>query len=251
VFEAFETSATCESVLAAENALQWDFPGQAVVIPYDIYSNDDFQQSLSTFLEQASIESIKQFAAVTYKACAPLPEIRDTPNPTLVTGALMTILEASGSAFTTPLLRKRVRDTVSFDQAYKPWRRSAFYLALRVALQRHLYRILGAAKGKLYYKVVMCIFLMQLLDAGVYVISNEASHFLRQKLGRRLAKLEVDNERGTSTFKDLHRQIFRTFRPIMEKSLSYAAQYIESQWESSQAEDIQDHPTHSAICQPH
>jgi hypothetical protein len=232
VFEAFETSATCESVLAAENALQWDFPGQAVVIPYDIYSNDDFQQSLSTFLEQASIESIKQFAAVTYKACAPLPEIRDTPNPTLVTGALMTILEASGSALNTPLLRKRVRDTVSFDQAYKPWRRSAFYLALRVALQRHLYRILGAEKGRLYYKVVMCIFLSQLLDAGVYVISNEASHFLRQKLGCRLAKLEVENERGSSTFQDLHRQIFRTFRPIMEKSLTYVAQYIESQWEA-------------------
>jgi hypothetical protein len=232
VFEAFETSATCESVLATENALQWDFPGQAVIVPYDIYSNDDFQQSLSTFLEQASIEPIKQFAAVTYKACAPLPEIRDTPNPTLITGALMTILEASGSTFNTPLLRKRVRDTVSFDQAHKPWRRSAFYLVLRVALQRHLYRILGADKGRLYYKAIMCLFLSQLLDAGVHVISNEASHFLRQKLGRRLAKLEVDNDRGSQTFKDLHRHIFRTFRPLMEKSLSFVAQYIESQWEA-------------------
>jgi hypothetical protein len=212
--------------------LQWDFPGQAVAVPYDTYSNDDFQQSLSTFLEQASIESIKQFAAVTYKACAPLPEIRDTPNPTLVTGALMTILEVSGSTINIPLLRKRVRDTVSFDQAYKPWRRSAFYLVLRVALQRHLYRILGPDKGRLYYKVIMCIFLSQLLDAGVYVISNEASHFLRQKLGRRLAKLEVDHDRGSETFKDLHRHIFRTFRPTMEKSLSFVAQFIDSQWEA-------------------
>jgi hypothetical protein len=212
--------------------LQWDFPGQVVAVPYDTYSNDDFQQSLSTFLEQASIESIKQFAAVTYKACAPLPEIRDTPNPTLVTGALMTILEVSGSTINIPLLRKRVRDTVSFDQAHKPWRRSAFYLVLRVALQRHLYRILGPDKGRLYYKVIMCIFLSQLLDAGVYVISNEASHFLRQKLGRRLAKLEVDHDRGSQTFKDLHRHIFRTFRPRMEKSLSFVAQFIDSQWEA-------------------
>jgi hypothetical protein len=212
--------------------LQWDFPGQAVAIPYDVYSSDDFQQSLSTFLEQASIESIKQFAAVTYKACAPLPEIRDTPDPTLVTGALMTMLEVSGSASNVPQLRKRVRDTVSFDQAHKPWRRSAFYLVLRVALQRHLYRTLGVDKGRLCYKVIMCIFLSQLLDAGIYVNSNEASHFLRQKLGRRLAKLEVDNDRGSKTYKDLHRHIFRTLKPMMEKSLSSAAQFIDSQWQA-------------------
>jgi len=75
VFEAFETSATSEQVLAAEAALRWDFPGQAIAVPYDIVLREDFQQSLSAFLEQASMESIKQFSAVTYKACAPLPEV--------------------------------------------------------------------------------------------------------------------------------------------------------------------------------
>jgi hypothetical protein len=232
VFEAFETSATCEQVLASENALQWDFPGQAVAIPYDTFSTDDFQNSLSIFLEQASLECITRFAAITHKACAPQPEIRDTPEPTLVTGALMTILEVNGAVHDTPLLRKRVRDTVSFDKAHKPWRRSAFYLAVRVGIQRHLYKILGAENGRMYYKVIMCIFLSQLLDDGLHVIPNEASHFLRQKLGRRLAKLELDRDRGSNSVKQLHQQIFRTLRPVMEKSISSATQLLESQWEA-------------------
>jgi hypothetical protein len=232
VFEAFEASATSEQIVAAEDALQWDFPGQAVAIPYDIFSSEDFQQSLSNFLQQASLESIKEFAAVTYKACAPLPEIRDTPDPTLITGALMMILEVNGSLHDTPLLRKRVRDTVSFYKAHKPWRRSAFYLILRVAIQRHLYKLLGVGKGRMYFKIIMCLFFSNLLDDGKYVMTNEGVHTLRQKLGRRLAKLELDHERGSEEVKHVHRQVFRTLRSAMEKSLSTAAHYIESQWDN-------------------
>jgi hypothetical protein len=219
-------------VLATEDALQWDFPGQAVAVPYDTFGREDFQQGLSTFLEQASLESIKQFAAITYKACAPLPEIRNTSDPALVTGALMTMLEVNGTLHDTPLLRKRIRDTVSFDKAHKPWRRSAFYLVLRVAVQRHLYTLFGVDKGRFYYKVTMCILLSKLLDDGLYHSSNEASHYLRQKLGRRLAKLEVDQERGSKEIKSLHRQVFRTLGRAMEKSLSSAARLIESEWDS-------------------
>ena len=232
IFEAFETSATGEQVLAAEYALQWDFPGQAVAVPYATYATEDFQHSLSAFLEQASLEAVKQFAAVTYKACAPLPEIRDTSAPALVTGALMTILEVNGSVHETSLLRKRVRDTVSFRNAHKPWRRSSFYLILRVTMQRHLYALLGVEKGRLYFKIIMSIFMSTLLEDGMHVMSNEASHHLRQKLGRRLAKLELDQQRGSSQVKQVHRQVFKTLRPVMERSLSSAARYIESQWEA-------------------
>jgi len=231
VFEAFETSATCEQVLASEGALQWDFPGQAMAVPYETFSNEDFQQTISAFLEQASLEAVKKFAAVTYKACAPLPEIRDTPQPSIVTGLLMAILEVNGTAHDTPMLRKRVRDTVSFNKAQKPWRRSAFYLVLRVAMQRHLYAMMGTAKGRLYYKTILSIFMVTLLNDGLYVISNEASHSLCQKLGRRLAKLEMDRTRGSEAIKTLHRHIFQSLRPVLESSLSSTAQFIQSQWE--------------------
>jgi hypothetical protein len=232
IFEAFEASATSEQVLATEDALEWNFPGQAVAMPYDVFSSEDFQHSLSKFLQQASLETIKEFSAVTYKACAPLPEIRDTPDPTLITGALMTILEVNGSLHETTLLRKRVRDTVSFYKAHKPWRRSAFYLVLRVAVQRHLYQLLGVDKGRMYFKIIMCIFFSNLLHDGIDVLPDEKVHALRQKLGRRLAKLELDQERGTKEARNVHREVFRTLRSIMEKSLTTAAHHIESQWDN-------------------
>jgi hypothetical protein len=201
-------------------------------VPDEIFSHEGFQQGLSAFLEQASLESIKQFAATTHKACAPLPEIRDTAEPTLITGALMTILEVTGRLHDTTLLRKRVRDTVSFNQAHKPWRRSAFYLVLRVAMQRHLYKLLGAEKGRVYYKVLLSTFMANLLDDGLSSISNEASHSLRQKLGRRLAKMELDQERGSEKVRRLHSHVFRSLRPVLERSLASASRCIESQWDA-------------------
>ena len=42
-FEAFEGSPLSENVLAAEKALQWDFPGCAVAIPYSVFEDASFQ----------------------------------------------------------------------------------------------------------------------------------------------------------------------------------------------------------------
>jgi hypothetical protein len=217
-------------VLASEGALQWDFPGQAISVPLDVYTEPDFQESLAAFLDQASFESIKEFAAVTYKAHAPLVEIRDTPEPTLITSILRSILEANGTPCNPTLLRKRVRDTVVFEKAHKPWRRSPFYLAFRVAIQRHLYRLLGPEIGRLYYKVTMCLFLSDFLDNGVLHLPPEACHFLRQKLGRRLSKLEVDC--GNSVrHRAEYAALLKAFTSTFEKTLASAARYLESAWE--------------------
>jgi hypothetical protein len=59
-----------EYVLAAENALQWDFPGRAVEIAFDEFLKESFRESLVTFLEQASMESLKRFEAHSAKAKA-------------------------------------------------------------------------------------------------------------------------------------------------------------------------------------
>lgn len=231
-FEAFETSASSEKVLASKGALQWDFPGQAVSLPPEVYTDEAFQESLAAFLDQASGESVKQFAAVTYKACAPLPEVRDTADPTLVTSILMAILEANGASCFPSLLRKRVRDTVSFDKADKPWRRSPFYLTLRVALQRHLYRLLGPDIGRLYYKTIICIFLSTFLDNAFLLLPHEATHSLRQKLGRRLSKLELDRVRSSRATKDFYALVFKALGPLFEKSLASATRLLQSQWDA-------------------
>lgn len=86
VFEAFEASPLFTSVLNAENALQWDFPGEAVVIPHSIFMDNAFQESFARFLEQASTECVKRFAAHVWKADATPFEDRETPDPSLITG---------------------------------------------------------------------------------------------------------------------------------------------------------------------
>ncbi|KAH7093546.1 hypothetical protein FB567DRAFT_610082 [Paraphoma chrysanthemicola] len=232
VFEAFETSATCEKVLSAPGALLWDFPGQAVEIPYHTFSTNDFQQSMSSFLEQASEEFVKHFAFITHKARAPLPEIRDTPDPTLITSALMTILEVNGSPHATPILRKRVRDTVSFLDARKPWRRSAYYLAVRVIIQRRLYAIFGADVGRMYYKIIMCAFISKLLEDVIYEIPSEAAQSLCEKLGRRLSKLEQDSINGSPEARILHHYIFSQLGQLIELTLIGARKILSKEWEA-------------------
>ncbi|KAF2267772.1 hypothetical protein CC78DRAFT_591207 [Lojkania enalia] len=235
IFEAFETSAACEDTLAAKNALQWDFPGCAVSIPYQVFTEDSFQENFAAFLDQSSREIVLQYAPVTYKAAAPLPEIRDTTDPALITGMLMSILEANGTIFAVPLLRKRVRDTVSFKEAHKPWRRSPFYLVLRVAIQRHLYRVLGSEIGRLYYKVVLCVFISRLLNDCLGLIIHEASHVLRMKLGFRLSKLETDYQSGSLQLQNTQNRLLQELGAVFEGSLSSAQNYLERQWEIHKA----------------
>ncbi|ORX94071.1 hypothetical protein BCR34DRAFT_608383 [Clohesyomyces aquaticus] len=230
VFEVFEAAAKCSDVLESRSALRWDFPGQAVSIPYNRYCNISFQEALSTFVEQASMESIKDFSAVTYKAKAPLPEIRDSTNPDIMSGLLMTILEGNGTPYFPPILRKRVRDTVCWDKSEKPWRRSPFYLVLRVAIQRHLYHMLGGDIGRMYYKSLMCISLSKLLSSSLYHLTSEATYILAQKLGSRLAKLEVDRQNIANTAKTAFGDVFSQLRGDFTKTLSWVQTVLTNQW---------------------
>ncbi|KAH9875702.1 hypothetical protein IAQ61_003166 [Plenodomus lingam] len=232
IFEAFETSATSEHVLASPAALLWDFPGCAVSVPWTIFSIGSFQEALAIFLEQASTERVSKFAAVTRKASAMIPEIRNTSDPALISGLLMTILEGHGTAESVPVLRKRVRDSVLFDDARKPWRRSAFYLAIRVAVQRYLYRQLGPIIGRVYYKVFICILLEELLEDALHRVSPEIAHHLRQKLGRRLAKLESDASSSDSTTKITYSNLMRALKGNFEATLRSTGALLKNRWQS-------------------
>ncbi|KAI1132344.1 hypothetical protein F5Y10DRAFT_294105 [Nemania abortiva] len=187
IFESFEASATSCKVLAAGHAMQWDFPGRSAHISIDEFSDESFQQSLATFLEQASMESLHTLEASTRKAGVSVSEIRDTTDPALITQMLMSLLEAMGGYHHTPILRKRIRDDVNFCQGEIPWRRLPFYLVLRVAIQRQLCFALGAERGQVGYKFLMAILLAELLhesagslDPHMVLETNQERIRLRQ-----------------------------------------------------------------------
>ncbi|KAL9125857.1 MAG: hypothetical protein Q9217_005002 [Psora testacea] len=232
IFEAFEASPLSERVLAAENALQWDFPGCTVAIPYSEFAKSSFQDSLAAFLEQASTESLKRFAAHTNKAGSSAFESRDTVDPSLITQMLMTLLEVNGCPIFPPLLRKRVRDDVRWtDGAENPWRRCAYWLVIRVGLERYLYMLYGGEAGRLYYKLLLCLVYRSLLEDAVDDVGPELLTFLQAKLARRLMKLQADKGRALPEVCTVYESIFATLGPLFHKTLTKTNDYVRLGWD--------------------
>jgi hypothetical protein len=232
LFEAFEASPLSEDVLASKNALQWDFPGSAVAIPISEYEKTSFQDELATFLERASTESIKRFAAHTNKAGSFAFESRDTVDPALITQMLMTLLEVNGSRAFPPLLQKRVRDDVCWsDGGEKPWRRCPFWLVLRVAVHRHLSITLGGDVGRIQYKFLICLVLSRFLDECLGQIGLDLAVFLKTKLCRRLVKLEVDKERAPANLSIHYEYWFTALGPDFRRYTNTATEQISVAWE--------------------
>lgn len=191
IIEAFEASPRSKDVLASTTLL-WDFPGTTVAIPKAIFSEPSFQNELAGFLDQASTESVKQFGAQTIKSGTVVFEARDTCDPSLITQVLMTLLEGNGAQIKSNILQKRVRDEVCFIRGDKPWRRSPFWLVLRVGVQRYLATIFRPEIGRVYYKYLVCLMLLHFMDDSERFLEQESLDFLKTKLCRRLAKLQSE-----------------------------------------------------------
>ncbi|RYP37538.1 hypothetical protein DL767_002846 [Monosporascus sp. MG133] len=232
IVEAFEASPTSEDVLAAENALLWDFPGRAAEIPLDEFLTETFQQSLAAFLEQASMESLERFEARSVKANVSVIEARNTTHPALITQMLMPLLEALGVRASVPRLRKRVRDDVTIKNAELPWRRLPFWLVIRVATRRQLSLLLDNDTGRACYKFLICIVLAQFLDDCVGQLEPELIVTLRAKLCRRLAKLEMDKIRVSSSASAAYNKLFGSTGPLLKRVIETATVQVEAAWAS-------------------
>lgn len=231
VFEAFEASPLSANVLASENALLWDFPGEAVAVPLSTFSDASFQESLAAFLEQSSTECIKRFGAKTEKSGFSTFEPRDTADPSMVTGMLMTLLEANGHRCCPKLLRKRIHDDVCWAEGgEKPWRRSAFWLVLRVGIERYLRESYGGEEGRAYYKFLLCIMISQLLRDALNTLDPELLMCLKTKLCRRVAKLQVDRDRSSWNVRPLYDTMFSAFGNTFRTAISNVNDHVDGLW---------------------
>lgn len=192
IFEAFEVSARSADVLKSKDALQWDFPTSAAAIPSVVFEDRAFQRRLANFLERPSAESIKEFGAFSKKARSNVYEPRDTTDPALITSLLIRLLEGIGEQLDVTPIRKRVREEVRWKDSVLPWRRSPFWLLLRVETLRNLTASSNPDVAQALYKIMMCIVHAHLLSELVGSSNPETSHLLLTKLCRRLAKVEHD-----------------------------------------------------------
>ncbi|KAK4153830.1 hypothetical protein C8A00DRAFT_43330 [Chaetomidium leptoderma] len=233
VFEVFEASPRNEDCLAADNALQWDFPGSAVAIPLATFDDDNFRVGLADFLELASLESTKAFGAQSFKAGVESHENRDTANPAIISSLLMAVIEENGRRLSTPLLRKHVRDDVCWSEARRPWRRSPYWLVLRVAISRYLLLALGPELGRFEYKFCLCVCLSKFLKEAEPSLEVDQVHFLKAKLCRRLAKLDVERD----SVQDQHLlqkvdRLFSRLTPIIDPTIQNAVHRVQSEWKA-------------------
>ena len=231
-FEAFETSPKASSVLAAKNALQWQFPGSAVSIASSVFGNASFQANLASFLEQASLEPLHRFAAYARKAGVDVVESRDTTDPSIITSMLMTLLEANGSRSYPQLLCKRVRDDVCWESSERPWRRSSFWLVLRVSMQRTMCSMFGSEIGHAHYKFLICVLLSRLLRDSFRFPFPEMVDNIKAKVSRRLAKLEDDKVAASAISRQTYERLFTVLGPIFSMTLTEANEHVSTMWDS-------------------
>ncbi|KAM0427773.1 hypothetical protein ACHAPT_007229 [Fusarium lateritium] len=232
VFEAFETSARNEDVLATDNALKWQFPGCAVAVPLTTVQEAGFVSNLASFLDSASRESLVDFSALALKAGTTIAENRNTSEPALISSMLMALLQENGRRLAPVLLQKMVRDDVCWKNADKPWKRLPFWLVLRVAVSRYLAQQLGGELGRIEYKFMMAHlfgeFLSYVQHSGIQL---ERLDFLKKKLCRRLVKLDVDKDRAQD--RQVVQRIeymFFHLSPGIQHSVSKATAFTDASW---------------------
>ena len=241
LIESFEASPPAATVLSAHRALQWDFPSRAVTVLATAFEDASFQASFAEFLEKASVEPVKQFAATTLKAGSLAYESRDTTAPSIVGQLLMSLLEANGHQHQPTLTRKRVYDELCWnDGAENPWRRSPQWLVLRVSLQRSLCFLFGGELGTLFYKVLICSLMA---SVGKNLCTTDPVNptrlaFARSKIARRLAKLQKQREIFTREKAEAMASLLSNHEKAIESVVGLINDALQTMWKSIRGQTV-------------
>jgi hypothetical protein len=189
-FESFEVSPTTSQVMKAKGRLVCFYPGPVIAVSPDIAQNDSFARNLATMLERMNIEPLKEAIPITHKATVDVSELRDTTDPKFITGMLVGLLRGLGQpvASDSGRLQKHIRDDVLWHKAQGPWRRSPFWLVLRVAMQTTL----QDGNDHSLYKSLMAYFMASVLEQALDMkcTGDDTLFVMSAKLSRRALKFQ-------------------------------------------------------------
>lgn len=189
-FEIFEIAPPVAEVLATAGKLVRQFPGHAVEVPNETAENVDFLQELASFLVQMDSEAMDPSALVANPR-AHGAESRDSDHPRYISQLLVGILRGMGRSLNVRRIPKRIADEV-LGSPSSPWRRSAVYLIIRVALQTTL-------PNKRNYKHFMVFFLTNIQERLTrHEFPSDLLFVTRAKVARRFYKLNTAVPKFTS-----------------------------------------------------
>ena len=180
-FEMFEILPKANVVTTATGKLLCSYPGPAVEVSHEVFSDECFLRELASFLVQMDADVLDS-APTAVKAGSTVREVRESAHPRYISELLVGILRGFGQPAAVDRITKRIADEVLWNNAYKPWRRSPLWLVIRVALQTSL-------DGNMY-KSFMLVFHAHILNLCLQRgFPSELLHLMRVKLARRLSKL--------------------------------------------------------------
>ncbi|KAL9602747.1 MAG: hypothetical protein Q9219_001590 [cf. Caloplaca sp. 3 TL-2023] len=190
ILECFELSSPSADVMRSMNSLQRTFPAHGLAMTTEITKDPKFCHELCNTLCKMDMEAVDEFMPAAYKAGSRHMEIRDTCHPRLVTEMLMASLAALGAPIEVLQVEKKIRDDVLWDDCLLPWRRSSFWLIMRVSIQTTLAQHMESGESSIHYKNFMVHLLVAILDlAQRSGTSHELCHIIKSKMARRGAKL--------------------------------------------------------------
>lgn len=186
VFESFEASPASADVIASTGKLRCSYPGPAIVVDLHKVKDTTFLQEFTSFVEKMKRDRLEQAMPKSSKAGSEVSEERDTAHPKFITEMLTGILRAIGDPADIERIQKRIADDVLWDNAKIPWRRSALWLVVRVALQTSLK---SSAHGHTQYKAFMVLFMVRILELALRQgLASDILFVMNAKLSRRVYK---------------------------------------------------------------
>ncbi|KAH9036254.1 hypothetical protein EDB84DRAFT_1588067 [Lactarius hengduanensis] len=217
-FEIFEVSPPASNVMSTDGKLLCSYPGPAVEVSSEIFSNECFLRELASFLIQMDVDLLDS-TATAVKAGSTVREVRESAHPRYISELLVGILRGFGQPSSVDRITKRIGDEVLWKDAYKPWRRSPLWLVIRVALQTSLDRDL--------YKTFILFFHAHLLQICiqrdfpsetlqmVYDAAKETETLLQNRWSSfQASQSKLDIVRDTViTLKNSRRYLINALRP--------------------------------------
>ncbi|CAH0002510.1 unnamed protein product [Clonostachys byssicola] len=194
VFETFELSPENHSIFANHGRLRRDFPAATVSLPRDVLEQNGFISSISALIADMSTMSVPEMQPTIVKANEVQVEDRDTTKPHIVTQLLMAALRPFGEMRNRRIIWKNTREEVRYEFGNTlPWRRSPFWLLMRVVLQLTLTDQSATPPfDDSLYKRFMVYFMARLLRLSLKAgRPSDDIYIMNAKISRRLRKLDL------------------------------------------------------------
>ena len=187
-FAMFELSPTNASVYNTYGRLIREFPGTIVSIPRDIFGDPNFQAMFVDTMVTMSQQAVGGTREQIMKAFQVHDENRDTTSPRIVTELLSSMLRGFGQLENVQGIKKNTREEVIWKDSALPWRRSPFWLLIRVSLQLAM-RSTDSQPDS--YKPFMAFLMSRVLQEAVDIkdAPSEMLAIMMAKVSRRMKKL--------------------------------------------------------------